>query len=247
MKIASPHTSRDAERIYRTRMRPEGLVRFDVAVAETDLACFAEEDFTGPVRTSLEQLRSDILEWAKTHRGFFETLKPVGIDAGAPRIVRNMCEAARAWGVGPMAAVAGALADAVGGELSALSSQVIIENGGDIYIRSSQARRIAIFAGDESPFGEISLIVRPEDGVGGVCTSSGVVGHSMSFGAADAVTALAGSAALADAAATAICNRIRATSDVAAVIEAERNRGLLSGLVVIMGETLGAFGAVEFA
>lgn len=235
-----------AARLYRARMRPSGLVRFDVEAGETDLVCFAEADFSEDVRALVGELRRDLTRYAEAHPGFFEALEPLPADDSACEIVRRMCAAAAAWGVGPMAAVAGTFAEMVAERLARESAEVIVENGGDIYIQSSAPRRVALFAGDDSPFGDLSVLVRPGSGIRGICTSSATVGHSLSFGAADAVAAFAGSAAFADAAATGICNRVRSLGDVESVVEAEKRRGALLGLVVIMGETLGAFGAVEF-
>jgi len=246
LRTAAKHAEPGAERSYRSSMRPEGLVRFDVAAGETDLVCFAEADFSGEVHSLVTALRRDLEAYASAHAGFLEALEPLPAGRGAPEIAKRMCDAAGAWGVGPMAAVAGAFAEMVGERLAERSGEVIIENGGDIYLSSARERRVALFAGDDSPFAGAAVLVRPESGIRGVCTSSGTVGHSLSFGAADAVAAFAGSAAFADAAATAICNRLRTPADVEAVVEEERKRGALSGLVVIMDETLGAFGAVEF-
>ena len=80
----------------------------------------------------------------------------------------------------------------------------------------------------------------------GICTSSGTVGHSLSFGKADAVAVIASSATLADAAATAICNSIKTPSDIEPAVEREKERGLLRGLLVVMGKHVGAWGEMEF-
>lgn len=243
---AAMHSERGARRLYRARMRPSGLVRFDVEAGETDLTCFAEADFSEDVRALVGELRRELSAYGAAHPGFFEALDPLPADDSACESVRRMCAAAAAWGVGPMAAVAGTFAEMVAELLARESAEVIVENGGDIYIQSSAPRRVALFAGDDSPFDDLSVLVRPGYGIRGICTSSATVGHSLSFGAADAVAAFAKSAAFADAAATAICNRVKSPGDVERIVEDERKHGALLGLVVIMGETLGAFGAVEF-
>jgi ApbE superfamily uncharacterized protein (UPF0280 family) len=120
-----------------------------------------------------------------------------------------MAEAASIAGVGPMAAVAGAVASFLGQVLGSCSREVIVENGGDIYLRSAHERVVAVFAGD-SPFSyKIGLRVKPEDTPAGICTSSGTVGHSLSFGNADAVVIKGESAILADAVATQAGNLIK--------------------------------------
>ncbi len=119
-----------------------------------------------------------------------------------------MAAAAQTAGVGPMAAVAGAIAECVGRELLEFSPEVIVENGGDIFLKVSHRRTVGIFAGDSPLTGRIGIQIEARDTPLGVCTSSGTVGHSLSFGRADAVVVLAPAAALADAAATAIGNRV---------------------------------------
>jgi len=163
-------------------------------------------------------------------------------------VVRAMIAAGRAYEVGPMAAVAGAVAQAVGEGLLRWSPEVIVENGGDVFLKMDRAVELGLYAGADSPFsGTIRLRVETEGEALGVCTSSGTVGHSLSFGRADAVTAVAGDAALADAAATAIANRVESADDVERVLKEERERGLLKGLLVVIGKRIGAFGAVALA
>ena len=117
--------------------------------------------------------------------------------------MKQMIEAGQKAGVGPMAAVAGAIAECVGRELLAFSPEIIIENGGDIYLKCLKKRVVGIFAGKSPLTGKIGLEIDAKDTPLGVCTSSGTVSHSLSFGKADAAVAIAPSATLADAAATA--------------------------------------------
>lgn len=237
------------KRFYRDWMKGAGeggLVRFEARVMETDLAILAGRDLHREALERILELRAGLLEYAGSHDGFLAALEPLAAEPGAPEVVLRMCAAAEAWGVGPMAAVAGAFAEMVGEALLRQSGEVIVENGGDIYLSSSRPRDISVFAGDASPFaGRITVRVAPESGIHGVCTSSGTVGHSFSRGKADAVVALAPSAAYADAAATAIANRVKSAADVESVVEEERARGRLSGLVVVAGDRMGLFGDIE--
>jgi len=147
--------------------------------------------------------------------------------------------------VGPMAAVAGAIAEAVGSELAALSQEVIVENGGDIYLKSLKQRLIGIYAGKSPLTGRVGLEIEGEDTPLGICTSSGTVGHSLSYGQADAVIVLSPSTVLADAAATAIGNRILKSEDIPGGIEFARSIGGLKGIVIILGEQVGVWGKVK--
>jgi hypothetical protein len=156
-----------------------------------------------------------------------------------------MIRAARAAGVGPMAAVAGAMAEFVGRDLLKESDEVLVENGGDIFLRSGRELKIGIFA-EPSPLSlRIGLRVsRSEQGLG-VCTSSGTVGPSLSFGRADAVCIVAPSASLADAAATAVGNIVKTPGDISAGLETARSVIGVKGVVIIMGEKMGAWGEVD--
>jgi hypothetical protein len=156
-----------------------------------------------------------------------------------------MAAAARKAKVGPMAAVAGAMAEFVGKDLLSLSEEVIVENGGDIFIKTGQPRKIGVFAG-ESIFSEkIALEVEPREKPFAVCCSSGTVGHSFSFGKADAVIVISKSALLADAAATSIGNVVKEISDIDHALKfAKKIRGL-DGVLVIKEDQLGALGKIK--
>jgi hypothetical protein len=156
-----------------------------------------------------------------------------------------MAEAARKAKVGPMAAVAGAIAKFVGLELLAFSEEVIVENGGDIFLKIKQNRKVGIYAGT-SPFSEkIALEVAAREKPFSVCTSSGTVGHSFSFGKADAVVVIAENASLADAAATAIGNVVKEISDIEQGLKVAKTIRGLDGVLIIKGDHLGALGKVK--
>jgi ApbE superfamily uncharacterized protein (UPF0280 family) len=167
------------------------------------------------------------------------------VEEDAPSIVKDMAEAARTVGVGPMAAVAGAIAEAVGVDLLVHTPEVIVENGGDIFMKLLKSRLIGVYAGESAITGKIALEISPEETPLGVCTSSGTVGHSLSLGAADAVIILSHSAALADAAATAIGNIIKSAEDIAVAIEKVQLINGVTGVVIIKGDKLGVWGKVK--
>jgi ApbE superfamily uncharacterized protein (UPF0280 family) len=156
-----------------------------------------------------------------------------------------MAESAAKVGVGPMASVAGAIAELVGIELSAFSPEIIIENGGDIYLKSQVKRIIGIYAGDSPLSGNIALEIESNNTPLGICTSSGTVGHSLSFGEADAVVVLSRSAILADAAATAIGNLIVRLEDIPKGIEFAQNIKELNGVIIIKDDRIGMWGEVK--
>jgi len=232
-------------RTYRHWVKDKDLVAFNVTVKETDLYIRARSDLKSKAHQLVVKYRRMLEEYIERHPSFITSLEPVAVASDAPPLVTEMAEAAQKAGVGPMAAVAGAIAEAVGSELAVLSPEVIVENGGDIYIKSSGKRLIGIYAGKSPLTGRVGLEIEGKDTPLGVCTSSGTVGHSLSYGQADAVIVLSPSTALADAAATAIGNRIHQPKDIPGGIEFARSIKGLKGVVIIQGEQLGVWGEVK--
>jgi ApbE superfamily uncharacterized protein (UPF0280 family) len=232
-------------RTYRTRMAREGLVGFRVAVKETDLWVLASRDLTKEVREAALLERQQLEAYIAAHPGFLPALDPWPEDPFAPAVVREMVAAAQLAGVGPMAAVAGALAGRIGRALDGLSPELIVENGGDVFLKILQPATVALVAGKSPLSHRVGLKIEPNLSPLGVCTSSGTVGHSLSFGRADAASVVARDAALADAAATALGNRVQGAGDIAAALAWAAGVPGVLGAVVIVGEKLGVRGQVE--
>jgi hypothetical protein len=241
----SSKNSGKGRRTYRHLDFGADLTAFEVVCQETDLLVRADSRLVGQAREKILELRGQIEGYILRFPGFAATLEPWPIDDPAPEIIRQMLHAGRLAGVGPMAAVAGAVAGSVGRRLLQSSRQVVVENGGDIFLKIDGPAVAALFAG-ASPL-SMKLGVRLKDtGDGmGLCTSSGTVGHSLSMGKADAVCVVSPDCALADAAATAIGNRIASSKDIPAGIAFGRGIAGVSGIVVVYGAEIGAWGQVE--
>ncbi|GAJ10374.1 unnamed protein product, partial [marine sediment metagenome] len=136
------------ERTYRNRVSKENLVSFQIKVGETDLYISAEKDLTDIARELVYKYRRFIEEYIKHRPQFLDSLVPIEADEMAPAIIRDMLNASRVSGVGPMASVAGAIAQHVGLDLLDHSNDVIVENGGDIFLKSESNVNIGIFAGE---------------------------------------------------------------------------------------------------
>jgi ApbE superfamily uncharacterized protein (UPF0280 family) len=170
---------------------------------------------------------------------------PWHITGPAPGIVRKMTDASRKAGVGPMAAIAGAIAEYVGMVLLSHTGEVIVENGGDVFLKTDGSVTIGIFAGKSPLCLHIGLRLCPLETPLSVCTSSGTVGHSLSFGKADAVCVVSESCCLADAAATSIGNLVNSKTDIPGAIEFGKKIEGVEGIIIILGEDLGAWGDLE--
>jgi ApbE superfamily uncharacterized protein (UPF0280 family) len=230
---------------YRKRVRAEGLVRFHVAVKETDLWVGADRNLEQETRDLIFDYRYQLESYITSHPTFLTTLEPYEKDPYAPPMVQEMIEMTRISGVGPMASVAGALAQFVAGGLLALTDQVIVENGGDIFLKANRPVIISIFAG-ESPLSDtIGLVIPIRQMPLGVCSSSGTVGHSLSMGVTDVICLLASSAVLADGAATALGNRIRGITDLHRVADWANEIKDVFGGIAIIGDRMALWGDIE--
>jgi len=233
------------ERFYRGWTGAKDLASFEVGIKESGLFILADKNLEREAFVALRDARSEIERHIERNPNFERTHKPLAVFPDAPQIIKDMADAGKKWNVGPMAAVAGAVAERVGRRLLEFSNSVIVENGGDVFAFATRPIRLALFAGDESPFsGKIVFEVNAAGGVG-VCTSSGTVGPSFSYGTADAVVAIARSAAEADAAATAIANLINGPEDVDCAIECSEYREKLLGLVAAKDDRLGVWGDLK--
>ncbi len=232
-------------RTYRHWIEGKDLIPFNVTVKETDLYIRATADLQRKAHRLVLKYRHRLEKYIEQNPAFLTSLEPIPIPTHAPHIVRKMIEAGRKVGAGPMAAVAGAIAEFVGRELLAFSPEIIVENGGDIYLKSLTKRNIGIFAGKSPLTGKIGLEISAQDTPLGICTSSGTVGHSRSFGKADAVVVLSPSATLADAAATAIGNQVSQSDDINSAIEFSQRISGLKGIIIIKDDNMGVWGEVK--
>ena len=233
------------KRKYRNLIDRDHLVSFRVAVKETDLFVHAESSLEEVTRELVLQHRGVIEAYIRTHPEFAETLKPWPITGPVPIIIKDMAMAGERAGVGPMAAVAGTLAQYVGTDLLPHTGEVIVENGGDVFIKTDGPVLISIFAGTSPLSLRVGLRLDYKGKPFAVCTSSGTVGHSLSFGKSDAVSVVSESCVLADAAATAISNRVHSKTDIRSALDFGKNIPGVEGLVIIIDEDIGMWGDLE--
>ena len=254
MKVSGreqPEPSSYRQRRYRLQVDVDksSLATFAVTVNESDLLIRAAD-------VSLQKFAKErLIYYRQQLESFLEQFPQVRFQlypfdapeyALLPKVVSSMIAAGKQAGVGPMAAVAGAIAEAVGRDLLALSPVVMVENGGDIFLAGASSYTVGIFAG-QSPFsGKLGIqISRSENFSAGICTSSSTVGHSLSLGMADAVCIYADSAAFADALATAMGNGIRTRDDLEPTIEKALAFDSVYGAVAILGDEMAAGGELE--
>lgn len=231
--------------LYRSRIRAAELRRFEVVVKETDLLVLSDQDIGDRVRDIVLTQRDRLERFIAANPLFLRSMKPLAVPRTAPTIVRMMAAAGQAAEVGPMAAVAGAVCEVVARGLGDAVSELILENGGDIYVSSTRERFVGIHSGEESHGLSLALRIRPGATPLGVCTSSGRIGHSLSLGDSAVATVTARSCALADAAATAVGNRVRGPHGVRDGLAAARLIPGVLGAVVVRDGQFGAWGDIE--
>ncbi len=229
---------------YRGRIKAQDLTPYRVKVRESDLLILTPRPRPKEALEALLKVRMTLEAYMELHPTFGPSLVPVEVEPQAPEIVKRMARAGQATGVGPMAAVAGAIAQAVGEALTRWEEEVVVENGGDIYMKTTHPRTVALYAGDSPLSMKVGLRVKSTQGMG-VCTSSGRLGHSLSLGQAHSATAVAPDAALADAAATALANLVREKSHIPLALERAAQIEGLTGAVIILEDRLGVWGKVE--
>ncbi len=223
----------------------QGLCAFHVTAKETNLHIQAETDLTQQALRSVLKWRGYIESHIQRFPEFAASFVPIRTERYAPAIIREMKKASELAGVGPMASVAGAVAEFTGNDLLRKTGEVVVENGGDIFIKSDTPTIFTIYA-KNSPFSmKTGLLVEKRDHPYALCTSSGTFGHSKSFGTADAVSILSASAPLADAVATALGNQVQKKKDIEKIIEKAKNIKGVEGIVAIKDDRIGLWGKLQ--
>ncbi len=238
------------DRAYRTLHGDSGLISSFVQIKDTDLHILADREVSARALDLALQYRLQVEKYIEQCPDFLHALVPLPSDSLAPPIVSAMLAAGSTAEVGPMAAVAGAIAEYVGRALMREGCrEIVVENGGDIFINRSRDCTVAIFAGQSPLSLRVGIKLAAAKMPIAVCTSSGTVGHSLSFGRADAVSVIAQSTPLADAVATRLGNEVGGETDnddgINRALRLGRTIAGVLGVVVIRGDRMGAVGDVE--
>ncbi len=210
-------------------------------------------------------LRSELKKYIRKNPDFLMSFEPVMVgdvsrivspeefhrdeDDNIPLIVSLMARAGRRAEVGPMAAVAGTISQlSMGFMIQNGAKFIIIDNGGDICLKINKNVVVGLYSGESSLSGNLGFKIKPQQTPMGICTSSGTVGHSISFGRADSVTVFANESSIADALATSIANEAKGITDHDAVQRslehAEDFKKSMRGVMIIVGESAGTLGKI---
>lgn len=241
-------------------MKAKTIFEERITIAETELK--VSSDLKLPeLPNYIMKLRSELKGYIRKNPDFLTSFEPVRVKSDkslnfdhsnsdeVPLIINLMSRAGRRADVGPMAAVAGTISQlSMGFMVENGSKFVIIDNGGDISLEINRDVVVGLYAGESSLSGELGFKIKPKQTPMGICTSSGTVGHSISFGRADSVTVFANESSIADALATSIANEARGIKDEDAVQRslehAEEFKKSMRGVMVVVGESAGTLGRI---
>jgi uncharacterized protein len=236
-------------RWYRRITDNDRFTSFQVEWLETDLWVGINTASYHPSIPSfiLEQvkgLRNILNGYISKNESFLHSLVPIAPDMNACDEVNHMIMASTIAGIGPMSAVAGLFAETIGKAVIQQFNvqEIVIENGGDLFISVKKDIDILVYAG-KSPFSnKIAVTIPQQFSPLGLCTSSGTVGHSLSFGKADAVMIACCDAAIADALATRFGNEIKTPPDIEKALKLSESFKEILSILVIMGDQIGIKG-----
>ncbi len=210
------------------------MKREEFELGETAVTIVADEEYIPSGKEAIFRAR-EIIQGFITRDPFFQlTLEAYNAPEDAAPLIKRMCEASRLAQVGPMASVAGAIAEeAVGSMVKAGAEHAIVDNGGDIALYLSEETVVGLYAGGH--WSNMGLRCAPRKEIFGICTSSGTIGPSISFGIADAATVISSNVTLADACATMLGNMIKSKEEsiIGSALERTRSVPGIEGALVI--------------
>lgn len=240
------------ERFYREFISDEERASFVIHHQETDMLITIDQtDLTQELMdyayNSVKKLREIVDQYIAEDPIFATSFVPHTVNVHAPDIIKKMAMAGKIANVGPMASVAGAFAEHIGMLLCKCFNlhYIIVENGGDIYVTGDRDIYVGLYAGKDSIYSRLKFKICKENLPAGICSSSGKFGHSISLGYADCVTVICQDAALADAYATCICNKIRIEKDIESVLNEFMQYEDINGMIIMCDYKIGMYGAVN--
>ncbi len=236
----------DSERnIYRKNVKSGEKYHWKVVYEHSDLLISSDKNISMLTEDTLKEIYGYLYRCFKEDPVFLKSLSPVCLKSGYPEIIKKMCMLSAEFNVGPMAAVAGTVNEFLAEKLGRNCESLIIENGGDLYLKSNTDRILGIYVKNNYFKESISVKIKAEDMPCGVCSSSGTFGHSLSLGKCDLAVVLSKSAITADAAATAVANSVTSKDDILTSIQHFRNYRGIEGLLLIKDDKIGIWGSIE--
>jgi len=219
------------------------LSKFELEYKHTKITVLSDRDLGNEAMEFLERAYNELDRYCQKDPLFLISYYPVNVDENPPEIVRLMANSAKKAAVGPMASVAGTFSEQIGKFLLENgATEIIVDNGGDIFLKIKKERIIGIYAGNSKFSNKIGFKINPDETPMAICTSSSSVGHSISLGDSDAVSVVAKSCPLADAAATSIGNEVKGLNGMKKGLKKAREIKGIKGVLILRGNELGTWG-----
>ena len=241
-----------SKRFYRVNAASDRWHSFAVKVETTDLLIKTGRnsgkttaDLYKIAEAAVKNLRKELMDHISIQKSFMTSLNPIKRIDTESSIINKMYHASEIAGVGPLAGVAGAISEFVGLELLEFTDEIILENGGDIWMDIKQPVSINIYSGESGFKDNVGLKIYPENKSWGICTSSGKIGPSLSFGKADSATVISHCAITADTTATAVGNMVNSIEDVEEAVKFAMDIDEVTGVVIIYRDVMAAQGDIE--
>jgi len=234
------------ERFYRNQIISK--FKIEISYKESDLLiCSDKKIAKEKAQSILVKYYDKIEKYITKNPRFLTSLSPLENDWSAPLIIEEMLKSSKNTRVGPFSAVAGAIAKYVGEELLDYSPELIIENGGDIFLKINQDKIIGVYLGEKFKINNLNLKIKKRSQAFGIASSSSALGHSLNFGKADLVSVVAKDAIVADGFATAISNRIKKIKDIDKILIEVKDSLPIEGLLVAFDKKIFLWGDLELA
>ena len=235
------------ERFYRSQISSN--FKLEISFKESDLLICSDKQIDKTrAQSLLVKYYSQVERYVKTNPSFQNSLKSIPDDEDAPNIIREMIQASRLSGIGPFSSVAGAIAKYVGAELLMECSEIIIENGGDIFLKINQDKRLGVYLGDNfKGVSNLTLKLHKRKEPFGIASSSALIGHSLNFGKADLLTIVSNNPIIADTFATALSNKIQNTQDAEKILKQAKDMAEIEGILIAFGDKIFIWGDLELS
>ena len=217
--------------------------RLEVSYKETDMYLHCDTPLDrNEVRAIIKEYYDQIDGYIRRNRRFLSSLTALPDDNDAPPIIQDMLSASQMSGIGPFSSVAGAMSWYVGGALAKSCGELMIENGGDLYLNIHGDKKIGVYLGEQSNPRFLSLLITARDEPFGICSSSATISHSLNFGRADLVTVVAATSVIADTFATALSNKVKSAYDIKEVLKEAQMSPSIEGILIACEQKIALWG-----
>ena len=244
-RLSDDRTDTDKS-IYRNKISSRQKYNWRILYKYSDILVSCDKDIILKLKKLIEEIYVILESHIRKNPSFGKSLSPLKSRPEYHPMIKKMYEKTALFNVGPMAAVAGVVCDFLASGLDNYCRCLVIENGGDVFIKSDKDIDVCVYLKNKYFTDKIYLRIKTGDMPCGLCSSSGSFGHSLSLGKSDLVTVMAGSTISADGAATSVANNINSYKDISKTINRYKTAEDIKGILIVKDDKLGVWGKIEF-